>query len=206
MNTPHFFNEVRTIVLHDNLAEFLGAVEEGVIEFSYLDAVKLAGHSCPTVAGAYLMTAKALQALYPGSLPERGQIRVEFRESLANGVTGVIANVVGLITGAAQDGGFKGIAGRFERRNLMFSSREMAMEARFTRLDTGAGVEVAFRPEQVPSVPEMKESMQKALSTDATEEEKAAFGRLWQDRVKRILIDHADDPELVVLRPVTNFA
>ena len=25
------------------------------------------------------------------------------------------------------------------------------------------------------------------------------FGRLWQERVKRILIDHADDPALVIL-------
>lgn len=205
METPVFFNESVTIVLHDSLAEFLGAAGDGVIEYSYLDAVKLAGHSCPTVAGAYLMTVRALNALYPDSLPERGEIRVEFRESLASGVAGVIANVVSLITGAAQEGGFKGIAGRFERRNKLFFNREIPLEARFTRLDTGAGVDAAYRPERVPSAPEMRESMQKALSMDATAEDKAVFGRLWQDRVKRILIDHADDPELVVLSPVTSF-
>jgi len=27
------------------------------------------------------------------------------------------------------------------------------------------------------------------------------FGELWQERVSRILIDHADDPELVRIRP-----
>jgi len=28
------------------------------------------------------------------------------------------------------------------------------------------------------------------------------FGELWQDRVRRILIDHAADPETVQLRPL----
>jgi hypothetical protein len=58
------------------------------------------------------MTLKALTALYPDALPQRGGIRVDFREDRLSGVTGVIANVVSMLTGAAQDTGFKGIGGR----------------------------------------------------------------------------------------------
>lgn len=52
MQYPAFFDEVEPIVLYDPLAEFLGAATAGRVEYTYLDAVKLAGHSCPTVAGA----------------------------------------------------------------------------------------------------------------------------------------------------------
>jgi len=36
----------------------------------------------------------------------------------------------------------------------------------------------------------------------ASAEEAALFRTLWQDRVRRILVDHGDDPELVEIRPV----
>jgi hypothetical protein len=66
------------------------------------------------------------------------------RTSLS-GVTGVIANVVALLTGATHDTGFKGIAGRFDRRKLLYFSADVAEEIRFTRIDTGQAVEVAAR-------------------------------------------------------------
>ena len=101
-----------SIKLRDRLAEFLGAAEGGVLEYTYHDAVKLTGHSCPTVAGAFAATRQALAALYLGEVPERGAIGVELRDALADGVAGVVASVAGLITGAAGEGGFKGLAGR----------------------------------------------------------------------------------------------
>ena len=76
---PQFFNKIPTIKLQDDLASFLGAFEDGVIEFSYLDIVKSAGHSCPTVLGAYLMTLEGLEALYENEIPKRGEIIVEFK-------------------------------------------------------------------------------------------------------------------------------
>ena len=42
--------------------------------------------------------------------------------------------------------------------------------------------------------------MPKMLSGSASDAERIEFGRLWQMRVKRILIDHGDDPALVVCR------
>lgn len=55
MDFPDFFDKVPTISMREPLAKFLGASKSGIITYNYSDAVKLAGHSCPTVAGAYLM-------------------------------------------------------------------------------------------------------------------------------------------------------
>ena len=63
MAFPEFFQLVPSITLRDKLADTLGAATDGVIEYHYSDAVKLAGHSCPTVAGAWLMASRALAAL-----------------------------------------------------------------------------------------------------------------------------------------------
>lgn len=206
MHYPEFFNRAETITLHDGLAEFLGAVNDGLITYTYLDAVKLAGHSCPTVAGAWLMTARALQALYPAGTPERGGIRAEFRDPAESGVTGVIANIVSLITGAAQEGGFKGIAGSFDRRHLLSFKHDMQGEIRFTRLDNLAAVEVSYHPEQIAAAVEMKTLMQKMLAHVASAEEKAQFAHLWQERVRHILTAPPDMPGLVRLSPVTAIA
>ncbi len=105
MRYPDYYDEVPCIRLYDPLSDFLGATEGGIVEFGYLDAVKLAGHSCPTVAGAYLMTVRALAALYPDEVPVRGAIEVLVRDGVEDGVAGVIATVAGLITGAAGPGG-----------------------------------------------------------------------------------------------------
>ena len=63
---PAFYSEAPTIKLRDPLAQFLGAARHGVIEYRYTDVVRLSGHSCPTVAGAYLMALHGLRALYTG--------------------------------------------------------------------------------------------------------------------------------------------
>ncbi len=47
MKYPAFYDLVPGIALADPLAAFLGATEQGVIEYRYIDAVKLTGHSCP---------------------------------------------------------------------------------------------------------------------------------------------------------------
>jgi hypothetical protein len=200
MSYPAFYDAVARITLHDPLAEFLGAADEGLIEYGYVDAVKLAGHSCPTVAGAYLMTLKALARLYPDGTPQRGGVRIEFGTPQAEGVSGVIAAVAGLLTGAAGEGGFQGLAGKFARRNLLAFAAGNAAEVRFTRLDSGARVTVAYHPDAVPAAPELRALMPKLLAGSASDTERTEFGRLWQMRVKRILIDHCDDPALLVCR------
>ncbi len=200
IQAPAFFDQVRSLVVHDPLAEFLGATVDGRIEYRYVDAVKLAGHSCPTVAAAYWMTLKALTALYPDALPQRGAIRVDFREDRLSGVTGVIANVVSMLTGATQDSGFKGIAGRFDRRSLLHFATEVSEEIRFSRMDTGDSVEVAARLQSVPFAPDTPELMRKCLEGKATSDEAARFRDQWQGRVRSLLLEHGDDPDVFVLR------
>ena len=77
MSFPAFFDAVPRFKMRDPLAEFLGAAEGGVLEYAYVDVVKLAGHSCPTVLGAWLTTRAALARLYGDELPQRGEIRVQ---------------------------------------------------------------------------------------------------------------------------------
>lgn len=197
MQTPAFFDDVPPIVMHDALAQALGAAEDGLLEYRYLDAVKLAGHSCPTVAGAWLMTRAALARLYPGQLPSRGGITVELRQQLDEGVAGVIAGVVGLVTGAANEGGFKGLAGRHARNGLLRFGVPMAGEIRFTRLDTGERVELVHRPQAVQRSAAISTLLRDAMAPTATAAATRAFAQSWQEWVRAILIDHADDPALI---------
>lgn len=194
---PEFFDAAPSIRMADPLAETLGSAPGGVIDYRYRDAVRLAGHSCPTVAGAWLMTRAALARLYPEALPQRGGLRVELRAALDEGVAGVIASVATLVTGAAGDGGFKGLAGRFARRGLLHFGVPMRGEIRFTRVDTGQAVELAFQPEAVPRPPALRALMAQALAPGADAATRQAFGAAWQDWVRRIVVDHADDAALV---------
>jgi hypothetical protein len=193
MKYPAFFDEIPAIVLNDPLANFLGATEGGMLEYRYIDAVKLAGHSCPTVAAAYWMTYMALQAMYPEQMPERGNIRIEFSRAGNEGTTGVVANVVGMITGAAADSGFKGLSGMFDRRNKMLFDVEMQTEIRFTRLDTHASVVTAVDMHPLPAAPGLMKLMSRYLNGTSSEDEKSEFRQLWQARVKSLLLDHGQD-------------
>lgn len=200
MSYPAFFTEVPPIVVHDRLAELLGAVDGGIIEYRYADAVKLAGHSCPTVAGAYLLVRRALAALYPDQLPERGDIHVGFRNAQESGVTGVIAAVIGLITGAAGVGGFKGIAASFSRRDLLhFDDHGLPGEVAFKRADGGERVVLALHLEHVAPDPRTAPLLQRLLAGERDPAVAKAFADLWQDRVRRILVDHIDDPRLATI-------
>lgn len=201
LTQPAFFAAVPSIVLHDGLAELLGASPDGCIEYTYAGAVALAGHSCPTVAGAWLMTTRALGHLYPDSVPERGDLQIEFRDAQDSGTTGVVAAVVGWITGAAGDGGFKGLAGAHARCGLLRFGVPMQGQFRITRRDTDAGVELDYHPENVPPLPGMAELMGAIKTGIASAEQRRAFGEAWQDRVRRILVEHGNDPKLVTLTP-----
>lgn len=187
MTYPQFFEKIPTIKLQDELASFLGAFDSGIIEFSYLDIVKSAGHSCPTVLGAYLMTLEGLKALYKDEIPKRGEIIVEFKESQTTGVTGVIGNVITNITGATTTNGFKGIAGKYDRNYLMkFDKDTSGASVRFVRADTQKKVDVTYDPNSIFPDRNMSVLMQKSIQGTATNEERIEFGRLWQKRVEDI--------------------
>ncbi|MEO5337410.1 MAG: hypothetical protein H7841_11035 [Magnetospirillum sp. WYHS-4] len=200
MDYPPFFDDVRRIRMRDPLLAFLGGSDSGIVEYSYRDAVKLAGHSCPTVAGTWLMLAKGLEALYGREVPERGAIRVALPDSRDQGVAGVMANVAALVTGATASDGFKGLGGRFDRRDLLSFGQGFAGDLRLARVDTGAAVTLTYAASAVvPPAPEMQALLRTLLGGGGGEAERREFGRLWQERVRRILLDCADDPRLLTV-------
>ncbi len=187
MKTPAFYTDAPTIDMIDPLAGFLGAATDGNLTYSYIDAVKLAGHSCPTVAGAYLMTKVALAHLYGSETPVRGEIEVSMREAQSEGVTGVIGNVIGLITGATGSGGFKGIGGKFNRAGLLKYEVAHAQSVRFTRMDNGQSIGADFDASLVAPDPRQMQVMQALMSGSAAPGDMAEFGKMWQARVGTIM-------------------
>ncbi|HEX7732294.1 MAG TPA: hypothetical protein VF415_06570, partial [Rhodanobacter sp.] len=185
MGHPAFFDEAPRILVRDPLAALLGAADGGLFEYRYLDAVRLAGHSCPTVAGAWLTARLALRALYPDEPAERGGIAVQMPAPVDEGVNGVISQVFTLVTGAAAGNGFHGIGGRYARQGLLsFADAPGGGAIRFSRRDTGAAVAVELDLSRVPPVPQLRELMASALQPAATDAQRAAFARAWQDRVR----------------------
>ena len=202
---PEFFDRAPQLLMRDPLAQFLGATPDGVMAYRYQDAVKLAGHSCPTVAGAYLMVEKGLSALYGGDIPERGGIEVLMRDGRDEGTTGVIANVAMLLTGAAPETGFAGVGPMrlFGRRDLLaFGSGDERGEMLLRRRDTGAAVAVSYNPSIAPWPAEMQTLMPLAVSGRADDAQLKRFGEIWQERVEAVLTKLADDPRLVVVENV----
>lgn len=199
MDFPDFFAEAPTITLHDPLATFLGASPSGVITYCYADAVKLAGHSCPTVAGAYLMVRTGLAHLYGDDLPQRGDIEVHFRDARDEGTNGVMATVATLLTGAAPETGFGGIGAghRFARRDLLRFDAPIPGLLALRRRDTGRGVVLDLNAASVPPHRDMGALFAKTVAGQASQAEETRFGALWQDRVARMLLENADNPQLV---------
>lgn len=194
---PEFFASAPSIPMIDPLARFLGVCADGQILYRYEDAVRLAGHSCPTVASTFLATRQALRALYGDALPVRGEIQVDFANAQDAGVTGVMANVASLITGAAAEGGFAGLGGHFCRRSKLFFGRALQQGSlAFSRLDNGICVELSMDLSSIPSDPRVGQLMPRCLAGQASEDECQLLGQLWQDRVKRLLLEHADDPNI----------
>ncbi|HGP7489398.1 hypothetical protein [Neisseria gonorrhoeae] len=200
---PEFFDRAPTLTVQDPLAAFLGAAENGILTYRYADAVRLCGHSCPTVAGAYLMVIKGLKALYGEELPERGGIEAAMQGTRDEGTVGITASVVQLLTGAAPETGFGGIGmqGRFARRNLLsFGAGEINGTLTLRRKDNGKTVAVSLNAALQPFAPQMCDIMPKAVGGSASAKELERFGQLWQARVKAFLTESADDPQFVIVR------
>ena len=183
MQYPKFFDEIEKIVVYDDLSEFLG-VNDGKIDISYLDIVKVAGHSCATVAGAYLIALYGLKELFKNELPKRGYIKVELKKSTTEDNAGVVGNVLSVITGATSDFGFGGIpTGKFNRRDLLFFEADIEADICFTRVDTNEKVSINYRPKKVVNPMEILKS---AIKPDAKEEDIKSFPKRFQEMVKTV--------------------
>ena len=200
MNFPDFYAQAPVVHTYDRLAQLLGAAEGGLLDYRYADVVRLAGHSCPTVAGAFLSGRAALRALYPDGPAERGMIEVAMPAPAHHGTTGVVAQVLTLLTGAAAENGFQGLGGRYARDGLLsFAGRHESDVIGFRRLDSGESVSVELDTTPVPGDPQMRSLLTAIVQDSASDEQKQDFARIWQDRVRRMLLDFADDVRVIKL-------
>ena len=189
------FDKYEKIVVVDELAKFLGVNEDGVIEFSYIDIVKSAGHSCGTVAGAYIVALEGLKILYKDELPQRGEIKVELKRTPREDNAGVVASVLSNITGASVDYGFGGIpTGKFNRRDTLFFDVNMQEDVRFTRLDTGESVGINYKPGKVVNPMAILKS---AIGPDATQADKESFADRFQEMVHTLFMSRDKVIEII---------
>jgi hypothetical protein len=105
-----------------------------------------------------------------------------------------LAQTIGYIVGAATQTGFRGIAGRFSRQNLLVfdPSAQPFGSVTFTRLDNGDSVRVSAFSERLPAAPEMPLAMRQALAGDA--KASAVFKAAWAKRVAAVI----ENPDLIL--------
>ena len=194
-----FLKEVRAIKIKEPLAETLGALKEdgAALEYTFIDAVKMAGHACPTVAGAYLSCQKALERLYLDGTPVRGEISITVYGEQDEGVYGVTAQIFSFLTGAAPATGFRGLGHKFKRKDLLRFIPDkidpQAMCFEFRRLDNGKAVLVKFYPQRIPfSIEKTKQLanlLEKVIWEAAKENERKEFQELWMEKVRDMLLE-----------------
>ncbi|MBS1257919.1 MAG: hypothetical protein MAG551_00972 [Candidatus Scalindua arabica] len=192
-----FFDEIEPIKVKEHFAVALGAMDKDeLFIYTYEDAVKLAGHSCLAVSGAYRLTQIALKRLYGDGIPLRGGMAVTFKGGVEDGVNGPISQIVTFITGAAAENGFHGFGGgKYKRRNLLkFDEnnqppKNAICSAIFKRIDNGKAVEVTYSKYMLPNNPKISDLMPLAISGKGTDEQISEFGNLWHERVKMVLMD-----------------
>ena len=185
MKYPDFFNNVETIKIYDDLSQFLWVNDDWVIELSYLDIVKAAGHSCGTVAWTYLVALEWLKALYKEELPKRWDIKVELKKTPLEDNAWVVWSVLSIITWATIDFGFGWIpGGKYNRRDLLFFWSDIEWDVCLTRLDTNEKVNITYTPWKIVKPMEILKS---AIMPGATQEDKDSFPTRFQEMVKTVL-------------------
>ena len=194
--TQEYITQVPPIMMIEPYFAIFGQTA-GPVPYYYEEAVKLAGHSCGATAGAWTITKKALEVLYPnGEIPVRGQIHVDAPGAEDEWFVGVFGDVIMYITGAAPKTGFNGsefaVNDLYVRQNKMVYSDEPTgqlppmREWIFTRLDTGAKVGVKFNLVIITPLPTpaRMEMGKKVALGQATPEEAADYIQYWNDRAR----------------------
>lgn len=169
------------VAVYEPFAEFLMAgQEEYQFSISLLDVVRFAGHACPSMVGAFLISQRAIQELFPETNTcIRGQVAIEIPTSSDQGATGPIANVFSMIFGAWEKVGFGGLQGKFVRRGLLKFSAEGVPQGvfRFHNLLTGAKVDISYHPSKA----DVKVDMIKP------DTENLPFQKMWRMKITAIL-------------------
>jgi len=72
---------------------------------------------------------------------------------------------------------------------------------RYIQRDNLRKVDVDVDLSKISVQRDLKILMQKCLEGNATESEQQVFGMMWQERVRRILLEHGDDPDVFRVTP-----
>ncbi len=191
MSDTTMFPESPVLRLYDPLGDMLGA-GDGIYEYTFDDAVKLSGHACPTIAGAFLVTKKAIMALFEHDIAQRGGIQVTVHGAQDEGANGPFSQILTLLTGAAADNGFQGLGGHQSRRGLLkfdTSGKQARLCYTFTRISNRQSITLAYDASSIVGSPTISEDMQKLLSGEADETILKRFRSAWSERVRHILED-----------------
>lgn len=204
-----FLSDIEPIRMRDPLATLLGAFHgaDDVLEYHFTDVVKMVGHSCPTLASAFVACKHAVRALFPDGVGVRGSIAVLVHGERDDGVYGVMAQAFSLITGACPETGFKGLGGLHRRNNLLrFGAKENEAYLRFdfTRTDMKRTCAVTLIPAALPALSRAEQQHLGALLAQnvweaATESERAEFRDLWMKQVRWIALEEKDRKEWLTI-------
>jgi hypothetical protein len=105
-----------------------------------------------------------------------------------------------MLTGAAGSSGFKGLGGRFARAGLMRIAPELPLSLRYRRLDTGVAVDAAAILSLAPADPALHRLIERSAREGLDGAAMAELGRLWQERVRFLLLEASDDPAIFIVR------
>lgn len=168
-----------TIQVREPFAQFLQATKtEFDFELSLLDVVRFAGHACPSMIGAFIISKKAAQELFTDHVVVRGDVEISTAQSAGSGATGPMCNVLSMIFGAWEKSGFGGLSGQFRRRDLLkFSDPQVPEGAfRFKNIQTNQQIDIFYSPAQgLKDIPA------------ATEPVEVPFPLDWRIKIKKIL-------------------
>lgn len=141
------------IKIYEPFAEFLMAdQEEFKFSISLLDVVRFAGHACPSIVGAFFISKRAVEELFPeDQICHRGQVSIQLSSLVEQGATGPISNVFSMIFGSWEKSGFGGLGGRFIRRGLLqYGSTELPSKSfRFKNIATNETIDIYYDPSKV---------------------------------------------------------
>jgi hypothetical protein len=202
-----FLRDVEPIRFKEPFGDTLGVYKEkdAILEYTFMDVVKMAGHACPTTAGAYLCCQEALKRLYPNEFPVRGDISITVYGEADEGVYGVISQVFSFLTGAAPASGFRGLGHKFRRKDLLkFHPEKIDSQAlcfEFRRVDNDKAVLVKFFPHKIPfdeaKAKRLGALLEKVIWEAAKEDEQREFQGLWMAKVQDMLLERKEINEWV---------
>ena len=185
---PEFYNQAPEILIIDPMAVVVGSMPEGsnMITINLTDVAVYSGHICPSMASGYMLTKKAMDALYPNSIPQRGQIRVSAMAASD------LMDVASYITGA------RAFYGRDEI-NAYDLVVDPSLKPKkpgqyvmvFQRKDTGKAVKAVYDKFKLISekkVKKIKKISKKILQGTASYQEKAKNWSILNTMVEKVIM------------------